>query len=336
VTIGKPLDVLSLKGASLDEVREYSSFLAETAAELYASRENTFPISRCPCCESDAGELPEAFRIFEIPYKLCRNCGHVFVGRQPKSELLDQLFSESAEHASVYTDKKTTENRMAQVVRPKFEWLQQVYHAHYGREFQSLTDVGAGGGHFVEQCRRMGVEAEGYEISAASRCFAREVFSIELKENDFLSVGDTRSADIVTMWGLLEYTPEPRNFMLAAQRCLSDGSGMVVVEVPRLDCLGTAVQTMPEALIARHLDPTSHVNCFSDSSLATLLFEAGLAPVAVWYFGMDAYELLTQLAIRQGRQELSEEAVDMIPTIQRALDSAQLCDDIVVACVPRH
>jgi len=193
--------------------------------------------------------------------------------------------------------------------------------------------VGAGGGHFVEACRRRGIAAGGYELSAAARRFAREVFDIALDAGDFITSAD-ESVDLVTFWGLLEYTPEPRHFLDAARRRLRTGRGLLVVEVPRLDCAGTAAQTVKGAVIARHMDPTSHVNTFSDESLATLLVEAGFAPVAAWYFGMDAYELAVQCAMRLNEGRVVEALADAIPVLQACFDRGRQCDDLVVAAVP--
>ena len=156
------------------------------------------------------------------------------------------------------------------------------------------------------------------------------MFGIELRNADFLS--EPSGAELVTFFGLLEYTPEPDRFLAAARRALGE-VGLLVVEVPRIDCVGTTVQkTWPET-IARHLDPTSHVNCFSDESLEIALDRAGFEPVAAWYFGMDAYELLVQLALRGGA-EVGKHLAEPILSLQQAFDAARLCDDIVVAAVP--
>lgn len=108
---------------------------------------------------------------------------------------------------------------------------------------------------------------------------------------------------------------------------------MLVVEVPRFDCLSTAIQKEFPATVARHLDPTSHVNCFSDASLATALYNSGFKPIAAWYFGMDIYEYLVQLSIHSD-PGLIEKCASLIPSLQAGVDHAQWCDDLVIAAVP--
>jgi SAM-dependent methyltransferase len=184
----------------------------------------------------------------------------------------------------------------------------------------------------VAGARRHGLKAEGFEKSRASRAFAKEAFGLDLRSDDFTRA-NLAPADIVTFWGLLEYLQEPRKFLAAARRAVAP-DGMLVVEVPRADALGTRVQAVEGAIIARHMDPTSHVNAFSDESLCTALVEEGFAPVAAWYFGMDAYEALVQAALRSDRPALVSALSSWTPALQQTADLGRQCDDIVVAALP--
>jgi len=336
VTIGKPLDVLGLKGASLDETREFSRFLQRSADVLYAPGVARREVSNCPCCEAETDRAAVAISVFGVQYKQCWQCGHAFVGAQPAPEALSEVFAESEEYAALYTDTDSLELRLAQVVTPKLDWVLEAFRTHRGREPHSVLDVGAGGGHFVEVCRRTGLRAEGYEMSTPSRRFASEVFDIQLLDQDFLQAGAADGFDVITFWGLLEYTPEPKGFLHAAHKVLESSGGMLVVEVPRFDCLGTAVQREYPSTVARHMDPTSHMNCFTDESLATALLLTGFGPVAAWYYGLDVYEVLIQLALNLNDHEFMRNMAQIIPGLQASLDSAKLCDDLIVAAFPRQ
>jgi 2-polyprenyl-3-methyl-5-hydroxy-6-metoxy-1,4-benzoquinol methylase len=332
VRTGKPLNVLALKGTSLQETRAYADFLSTKAAALMRPELPRRVVTSCPCCRADSRDAEPVARVFGMDYARCPGCGHAFVRVQPVPEALTEVFAESEEHSAAYIDRRSLEVRLEQVVRPKLDWVRDTYRRCRGAEVGSVDDVGAGGGHFVAACRRAGLRADGYELSRASRRFAREAFDLDLLDRDFLADADA-TADVFTFWGLLEYTPEPRAFLDAARARLDGRRGMLVVEVPRFDCLGSAVQAACPDTVARHLDPTSHVNCFSDESLATALLESGFRPVAAWYFGMDAYEVLVQLSLK-GDPELFRRAADLIPPLQATLDAGLLCDDLVVAAVP--
>ena len=102
---GKPLDVMALKGTSLDEVRDYEAFLRATAATLYGR--GCSPRPTCPCCHAPSATAPEALRVFDVAYVRCPTCGHGYVRDQPPPTALDALFEGSGEHSSTYTDPAT-------------------------------------------------------------------------------------------------------------------------------------------------------------------------------------------------------------------------------------
>jgi 2-polyprenyl-3-methyl-5-hydroxy-6-metoxy-1,4-benzoquinol methylase len=332
VTIGKPLDVVGLKGTALADIADYAAFLEATAARLYGDGAPRRTIARCPCCGADAA-APDAIAVYGQAYARCGACGHGFIREQPTAASLDAVFSGSDEHAATYVDRAGLEVRLAQIIAPKAEWTLANYRRLHGGAPRAVLDVGAGGGHFVAGMRRRGIAAEGYERSRASRAFAAEAFGIALRDGDFLAAAP-EPQDVVTFWGLLEYVPEPRRFLERARACLAPESGLLVVEIPRLDCFGTAVQRALPDNVARHMDPTSHMNAFTDASLATALVETGFRPVAAWYFGMDLYELLVQASLRLGDPRVLRELADLIAPLQASLDQGRQCDDLVVAARP--
>lgn len=332
VRIGKPLDVMALKGRDLDEVRAYANYLAGCAKQLYEGRDALESRSNCPACARPLRDTTEALRVFGVQYERCSGCGHVMVTRQPTSAALGRVFAESAQHSAVYVDSSALEIRMAQIIAPKLDWCLEQFVRNGCDAPQRVLDVGAGAGHFLAAAARRGMAVEGFEQSRASRAFASEAFRLALRDDDFCAA-PVEPAGLVTFWGLLEYVPEPRSFLAAARRAVLPG-GLLVVEVPRADALGTLVQAMEGATVARHMDPTSHVNAFSDESLCTALVEEGFAPVAAWYFGMDAWELVVQAAIHLGDDSLVPRLAELIPVIQEAADRGRQCDDIVIAARP--
>jgi 2-polyprenyl-3-methyl-5-hydroxy-6-metoxy-1,4-benzoquinol methylase len=330
--IGKPFDVIGLKGGDLGETRAYAAFLAASAKRLYAAAESQETVRACPACGGDIANAIEAFRIFDVPYCRCESCGHGFVRTRPSKDALKELFSSSEEHSSAYLDREAAERRLHAIIAPKLDWVLDVYAGAIGGKPASVIDVGAGGGHFVAGASRAGIAAEGWELSAPSRGFAKSVFGLDLRGGDFTAEGG--GADLITFWGLLEYVPEPHALLNAARKRLSAEEGLLIVEVPRFDALGTIVQACNPSGVARHMDPTSHINCFSDSSLMTALAQCGFEPVAAWYFGMDAYEMLVQVALRSGHDEVLEKCADMIPALQAGIDAGLQCDDLIVAARP--
>lgn len=332
VDVGKPLDVGALKGSDVHHTRAYAQFLASTAERLYRGSSPLTSLARCTICEESLENAPTELCVYGVRYIRCPSCRHVLVRDRPAVGVFDQVFAESERHSSMYVDTATIAVRMAQVVAPKLDWTLVQYERYCGATPGRLVDVGAGGGHFLAGAAERGLAVEGFETSRVSRQFARDAFGVRLRDDDFLGA-DVAAADIITMWGLLEYVAEPRAFLRGA-RALMSARGMLVVEVPRVDALGTRVQAERSAVVARHMDPTCHINAFSDASLCTALVEEGFAPVAAWYFGMDAWEMLTQARFLIDDESVATKLAPLLPAVQAAADRGRQCDDIIVAAVP--
>lgn len=154
VRIGKPLDVMSLKGTGLAETKEYGDFLKETAAKLYTDDQEYATLGNCVMCGHENADSTPVLSVYCVDYHRCGSCGHVAVQKQPVQAVLDEIFSESETHSSIYIDEKTLAVRMEQVVNPKLNWVADQYKARFGRELTSLMDIGAGGGHFVAGAKK--------------------------------------------------------------------------------------------------------------------------------------------------------------------------------------
>jgi 2-polyprenyl-3-methyl-5-hydroxy-6-metoxy-1,4-benzoquinol methylase len=333
ISVGKPLDVLALKGSDIEGVRRYAAHLEEVAEGLYGGSAPLQEIDRCPACGESDSVASVAVTVFKVPYVSCPRCGHAYVRRQPTNEALQSRFAESEELSAVYVDRDAIDVRMDQIIGPKAEWVLDVFSRRFGRVPRRVVDVGAGGGHFVAEMQRRGIDAVGFEPSRSSQAFAQDAFGIELRGDDFSSA-ELSDVEVITFWGMLEYAPRPAEIVSHARRLLSGDAALIVAEVPRLLSLGTAVQAVDGAVVARHMDPTSHLNCFTDASMATLLVQAGFKPAAAWYFGMDAFELVTQVALRSADPPaIFDELKPLIAPLQAMCDLGRIDDDLVMAAV---
>lgn len=319
VTHGKPVDILQLKLNMVEDYQNKVDIISKSRKEIYQS--NLKEIKECPICGQSKHK--KALQIYGAQYVQCENCTHYFVNAIPTKESLNEFYKNDKEYQSTYADPKTTETRLNQVARPKLKWVVEQYERQYSKKPRTILDVGAGSGHFVRVCRDEGYMAVGIEPSLSGRKFASLELGVELVDANFtLDWGEFRGYDIVTFWGVLEHVTNPMIFLEVAKKVVSK-KNLVVAEVPRWNCLSTTIQTIFPNSVVRHLDPLGHIQCFTDSSLATAFVESGYSPVAAWYFGMDAYEMMTQLNI-QGA--LGQD----IPQIQEQLDLAKLSDEIAI------
>ncbi len=330
---GNPLDIVGLKSNIVADFKGQIDSIRESRIALYQS-DRVESVRKCPACEVSSDQAKYQFSVYDARYNQCQNCGHVFVSPQPTAQAMDAFYAKSTDYSSTYTDIPSAMLRVAQIGAPRVQWVTETFERRFGRKPEHVLDVGAGGGHFVRACRDAGLRAEGVEISAPSRQFAHDHFGIELINQDFTTDFDFGQPDVITFWGVIEHVTLPASFVEAAARRIGN-EGLVAAAVPRWNCLDTGTQSVFNDSVVRHLDPLGHINCFSDNSLVHLFSRFGFDPVAVWYFGMDAYELLMQCGLRSGDPEFFDRMKVAIPTLQAAIDKAALSDEIALAVALR-
>ena len=334
VRLGKPIDILSLKLNMVEDFANKVSYHRRTRKRLFETRQME-EVQNCPICGLSAKQSVLRLEIHGGQYHQCPECSHCFVIKRPNDIERDNFYRNDTNYASTYTDKRITETRVRQVAMPKAQWMVEQFELVYGKPPKSVLDVGAGGGHFVHACRELGIDAQGLELSAASRAFCKTNFGFELEESDFLGKSANFTGfDIITFWGLIEHVSNPMDFLEKANQAISGTNALIIVSVPRWNCFGTVVQTAFPDSVVRHLDPLGHLHCFTDFSLATAFENSRFVPVAAWYFGMDAYELVTQLSFQMEQNSVIYTLGKHIPAFQQSIDDARLSDEIIMAGKP--
>ncbi|MDP3994144.1 MAG: class I SAM-dependent methyltransferase [Candidatus Doudnabacteria bacterium] len=333
VTLGKPIDILSLKMSRVEDFKSKVETVKASRTEVYANPVNLEEVKNCPICQNPSDRLRQILNIYGAVYTSCEKCFHCYALSKPTDAYLASFYKTNDSYQSTYADKNTQKQRLEWISKPKAEYVLNEYKKRYGRLPKKVLDIGAGSGHFVYQLRQMGIDCDGVEISESGIAFAKEVFGVELLNIDFLKEADKFECDIVTFWGLIEHVSKPVEMLAAARRALGP-DGMVVAEVPRFESLSTAVhRAFPDSVI-RHLDPMDHNQCFSDSSLATAFVLSGLDIVSAWYFGMDAYEFISQLAYRAQEDKVIKVAGEKIPVFQEQIDLGRLSDFVLFIGIP--
>jgi len=327
VTLGKPIDILSLKIDMIENFETKVKQIKNSRIELF--KKDLEPVNTCPICEFKV--FRKAFSVYNAHYYQCDNCSHLFIKERPTKAAIEQFYSTNKSYQKTYADKRTTETRVKQVAVPKLNWAINQFKKVYGRNPKSFLDVGAGSGHFVYACRNLGLKADGFELSESGINFCKKMFGIDLINKDFLKNWNQFSEyDIVTFWGVIEHVHNPLEMLKCASMAIKK-EGLVIAAVPRWDCFSTAVQSNFNKSIIRHLEPLGHLHIFTDSSFATAFELCGLEITGAWYFGMDAYELITQLAFSLKKNEIIEQLGKYILSFQNTLDLARLSDEIVIA-----
>jgi SAM-dependent methyltransferase len=138
-----------------------------------------------------------------------------------------------------------------------------------------LVDAGAGRGRFVAAAAAAGYDALGVEPSSRGVRAGADAYGVALLHAGIESARVAPgSADVVTLWHVLEHLPDPLGALEVLASWLRPG-GVLLVGVPN--------RTSLQARIGRgrwfHFDAPRHRTHFTPLGLQTLLRRAGLEPV---------------------------------------------------------
>ena len=274
--------------------------------------------------------------MYNAEYYSCNNCSHVYLKKRPTSSSIENFYKNNSNYSTTYTSKEKAEYRLKNIDQKLLDYVLNIYKKKYDKLPDRILDVGAGGGHFVEACRRAGIKAEGLELSNASIDFAKETWGINLLQENLNAFSlKENSFDIVTFWGLLEHITNPNEFISSAKMILQNSkSPLIVCRVPRWSALSTASQLFNKDKIIRHLDPVGHIMIYTDNSLLELFYRNNYGPVSAWYYGMDIYETIMQLGHLTGNYESFMKSADLQNNLQYFIDINHLSDLLVMTSVP--
>jgi len=336
IYLGKKTNLLDLKKNIVQTISKQLVSYKESRTKLYFDSELEL-VNKCPVCGSSSRNVKPVVNIYGADYVQCNNCTHIYIIKRPAKKAISNFYLNDINYASTYTDKESAKKRLDSIAVPWLEWVIKVYEKKYGKQPESILDIGSGAGHFIEACRRRGIRSNGIELSKSSRKFAKEIWGIELDGVDFLeTLKKYEGYDIVTFWGLLEHTTNPSSLLQKAWDIVSKSSngGMVISKLPRWNSLTSAIQRICPETIIRHLDPMGHIMAFTDTSASEIYYQNSFKPIAAWYYGMDIYEVLMQIGNKIGSYEHLTKSGKIQIELQQYLDEAAFSDGLTLVGVP--
>lgn len=336
LTFGKKTDLLSLKKDIISSLSKKMKYVRESRSNLYSQNDLEI-VTFCPVCNNSSQNAQDKVQIYGAQYVQCPFCSHIYLKERPDEKSLSNFYLKNNIYASTYTDKETAEFRLKTINTILLSYLIDIFKKTYGCKPKKILDVGAGGGHFVEACRRMGIEAAGIELSESSRNFSKEVWGIELDNRDYFEIANEYNGyDVITFWGLLEHIPNPNQFLSVAYNIVSKSqNGMIISRTPRWNALSTNIQILNPDTVLRHLDPLGHIMIFTDASIAELYYRNKIIPISGWYYGMDVYETLMQIAYKIGNNRILYETRDLQIDLQQSLDENRFSDLLILSGIPK-
>jgi ubiquinone/menaquinone biosynthesis C-methylase UbiE len=194
-------------------------------------------INACPVCEHAEFEsfidlkdwmiTKEEFTIVK-----CSSCGFHFTNPIPAETTIGNYYK-SEEYVSHSSSNKGIINRVYSIVR-NYTLKQKVKLLSSYTNGNSLLDIGAGTGHFLNLAQTQGYEIQGLEPDEDARSFANQQFNLSLEKLDTLTSISSDSKDLITMWHVLEHVYHLKRDLSEIVRVLKTG-GYLFIAVPNMD-----------------------------------------------------------------------------------------------------
>jgi len=137
-----------------------------------------------------------------------------------------------------------------------------------------VLDVGAAGGSFLAAARERGYEPLGCEPSAWMCAFAREHYRLELHPGTIFDMPvRAGSVDLLTLWDVIEHTPDPAAVLEKAHQLLAPG-GVLAMSYPDYGSLVARLMGQRWVFLL-----TVHLYYFDPRTIGELLRRTGFAPL---------------------------------------------------------
>lgn len=169
-----------------------------------------------------------------VPLKLgrCRGCGLVQQINPPSDESLVAYYSHHyrQDYKKSYRPRARDVWRSGQAAISRLTFLGS--HLSKTPSETKLVDIGAGGGEFAYLAKKYGYEASGIEPNIGYSEFARSEYQTQVSTADLSSLAPD-SADIITMFHVLEHLSDPKAAIEKLFNALRSG-GHLLIEVPNI------------------------------------------------------------------------------------------------------
>jgi len=202
---------------------------------------------------------------------VCQNCGLIYTNPRPSLDALKGYYPEEY-YTSVLGVRRQSRDDCLKF-RRRYEQVFQFKRA--GR----ILDIGCSDGGFLDFMQGRGYDVQGVEIDKSCVEYAKawrglDVFLGRLEEAGF----PDHSADVVTMWDVLEHMPDPIGTLLEVRRILRH-DGLLLIGAPNIG-------SWEARLFGSKwfgLEIPRHLYHFSPSTLEKILEKSGFKIVTTTY-----------------------------------------------------
>lgn len=323
------IDIFGMKVNVVANYERYVEIFQETFRKL---RRHTYEVLACPVCDSDQSEIVMIIHGFQ--YRTCNNCTHVYLRDAIKPEQLKEYYTDSTgelPYSSTYSeDPEVQKIRRQSGANAKVDYISQYLSKPKGR----WLDIACGNADFLAVAKAKGHEVQGIELSPALVNVAKQMYGIEVFEGtllDFAKGSGDEKFDVVGCIGIMDLLPDLKSYLRAAAKLAAKG-GLIAINVPHYNSLTAAIQQAYHDQTIRFACPNVF-HLFTERSLQEVLKRHGFDPIAMWFLGMDVYELINTISLESYRFRHSKARhilMNLVNEFQHVCDEKKFSDEVMI------
>lgn len=154
----------------------------------------------------------------------CKHCGLVYVNPRVKQHIVVEAYTDAVDELYVSQEEGRLKT-FSQGIK-----LVETYAANKGK----ILDVGCAAGFFLNVAKQNGWETYGVEPSRWMSDWGNQRFDVNIKNGTLREAAFPNSFfDVVTMWDVLEHTPDPIAELEEVHRILKKG-GIIIINFPNV------------------------------------------------------------------------------------------------------
>jgi len=194
----------------------------------------------------------------------CGNCGFIYINPRLKSEIILDSYAVGDDNVFV-SQAKSRENTFKKCLGriEKFRLFPG-----------KILDIGTAGGSFLYSARQKGWDVYGCEPNRwlcewGKKHYGIDIFSGTVFEQNYKS----DFFDVVTLWDVLEHTPDPKKVLLECRRILKK-DGLLVINYPDIGSWIARLMGKKWVFLL-----SVHLFYFTEKTIKTILNDTGFSTV---------------------------------------------------------
>ncbi len=328
IKYGNFIDLSMLKDNVLRDLKAQSEFWRKKALNL---KDYTQPTKFCPICGSSGAKKAVIIHGFDIMQ--CEKCTHAYNSQMLTFENRKRFYEatdEEINYSDTYTDAKVQEYRLEHVAKPKVTFIDKYIKSKPAK----WLDLACGNGDVLSVAKEMGYEAMGVDPNPVSVKYAKTNYGLELYQStmeEYLTESN-QLFDIISLLGITDLVSDPM-VLIKRSAGLIKANGIMAASFPNFDSFSTTVQAaFPDQIVCRHLFPTTQSSYTLDSAQHALK-KAGLTVEAIYWYGMDLYELAYNMVLMNPdtkKTGLYKMLFQFMNELQLVFDKAEKSDEFLI------